>query len=121
MVSQTLLSFAFFLPVVCLLTRFFPLNAHVVQFKYTVGHPEILHSDLIGTLIKRELTRSIGQFQDEIFEVVENSFDNLFGIDGQWREVGVFDSFRQTVGSSINRIIVGKELGKTNLSRSIES
>ncbi|KAF9075520.1 cytochrome P450 [Rhodocollybia butyracea] len=82
-----------------------------VQFKYTVGHPEILHSDLIGVLIRRELTRSIGQFNDEIFEEIDFSMQSIFGTDGQWRKVGIYDSFIQTVGSSANRIFVGKELG----------
>lgn len=83
---------------------------HVAQFKYTVGHPEITSNDMIDILIKRELTRTTGQLNDEIFEEVEDSLAGMFGDDGAWRTLGVFDSMTRTVGRAANRIFVGKEL-----------
>ncbi|KAE9389808.1 cytochrome P450 [Gymnopus androsaceus JB14] len=85
------------------------LNAKDSQFAYTVGHPEITSNDMIDILIKRELTRTIGTLNTEIFEEVEASMEGLFG-DGEWKQVGVFDSLTRTVGRAANRVFVGKEL-----------
>ncbi|KIJ43181.1 hypothetical protein M422DRAFT_253378, partial [Sphaerobolus stellatus SS14] len=80
------------------------------QFTYTVGHPEITSNDMIDLLIKRELTRTIGTLNNEILEEVEGTMEELYGIDNQWREVGVFDTLTRTVGRASNRVFVGKEL-----------
>ncbi|KAF8202595.1 cytochrome P450 [Mycena galopus ATCC 62051] len=80
------------------------------QFTYTVGHPEITSNDMIDLLIKRELTRTIGTLNKELLEEIEGSMEGIFGTDGEWREVGVFDSLTRTVGRVANRVFVGKEL-----------
>ncbi|KAJ7460275.1 cytochrome P450 [Mycena latifolia] len=80
-----------------------------VQFKYTVGHPEILANDMIDLLIKRELTRTTGTMNRELTEEIDDSFDSMFGGDG-WKEIGVFDSLTRTVGRVSSRVFVGKEL-----------
>lgn len=80
------------------------------QFTYTVGHPEITQNDMIDLLIKRELTRTIGSLNNEITEEIDSSMEMLFGLDNQWKEVGVFDSLTRTVGRAANRVFVGKEL-----------
>ncbi|KAJ7859036.1 cytochrome P450 [Mycena olivaceomarginata] len=80
------------------------------QFTYTVGHPKITSNDMIDLLIKRELTRTIGTLNNELLEEIEGSMNGIFGTDGEWREVGVFDSLTRTVGRVANRVFVGKEL-----------
>ncbi|THU95307.1 cytochrome P450, partial [Dendrothele bispora CBS 962.96] len=80
------------------------------QFTYTVGHPEITSNDMIDLLIKRELTRTIGSLNHLLIEEIEDSMETIFGTDGLWREVGVFDSLTRTVGRVANRVFVGKEL-----------
>lgn len=81
-----------------------------MQFKYTVGHPEILSNDMIDLLIKRELTRTTGTMNVELVEEIDDSLARLFGKDGQWRKVGVFDTLTRTVGRVSSRVFVGKEL-----------
>ncbi|CAK5271120.1 unnamed protein product [Mycena citricolor] len=82
------------------------------QFKYTVGHPEITSNDMIDLLIKGPLTKTIGALNPELVEEIEGSMETLFGVDGEWRELGVFDSLTRTVGRVANRVFVGKELCK---------
>lgn len=60
--------------------------------------------------MKRELTRTIGTLNNELLEEIEGSMDGIFGTDGEWREVGVFDSLTRTVGRVANCVFVGKEL-----------
>lgn len=67
---------------------------------------------MIDILIKRELTRTIGTLNGEILEEVEASMEGLFGVDNEWKQVGVFDSLTRTVGRAANRVFVGKELCK---------
>ncbi|KAF7297355.1 hypothetical protein MIND_00969000 [Mycena indigotica] len=80
------------------------------QFTYTVGHESITSNDMIDLLIKRELTRTIGTLNDLLVEEIVSSIETLYGLDGEWREVPVFDSLTRTVGRVANRIFVGKEL-----------
>lgn len=67
---------------------------------------------MLDLLIKTQLTRSIGSLNCEILEEIDASMEGLFGIDSQWKRVGVFDSLTRTVGRAANRIFVGKELCK---------
>lgn len=75
-----------------------------------MGHPEILANDMIDLLIKRELTRTTGTMNAELIDEVNDSLESLFGGDGQWRKVGVFDTLTRTVGRVTSRVFVGKEL-----------
>ncbi|KAJ7025237.1 cytochrome P450 [Mycena alexandri] len=81
-----------------------------VQFKYTVGHPEILQNDMIDLLIKRELTRTTGTMNNELVAEIDDSLESMFGSDGLWRKVGVFDCLTRTVGRVSSRVFVGPEL-----------
>lgn len=65
---------------------------------------------MLDVLIKRELTRNIGVLNHEILEEIDASMEEMFGNDGQWRQVGVWDSLTRTVGRAANRVFVGKEL-----------
>ncbi|KAJ7753620.1 cytochrome P450 [Mycena maculata] len=80
------------------------------QFKHTVGHPEITSNDMIDLLIKRELTRTTGTMNVELLEEIELSMSSLYGSDGQWKKVGVYDTAGKIVGRVANRVFVGKEL-----------
>ncbi|KAJ7442451.1 cytochrome P450 [Mycena latifolia] len=81
-----------------------------VQFKHTVGHPEITSNDMIDLLIKRELTRTTGTLNPELLEEIEASMVDLFGADGETRKVSVYNTIGRTVGRVANRVFVGKEL-----------
>ncbi|KAF7321139.1 hypothetical protein HMN09_00202000 [Mycena chlorophos] len=80
------------------------------QFTYTVGHESITSNDMIDLLIKRELTRTTGTLNEQLCEEIVGSLEGLYGVDGEWRNVPVFDTLTRTVGRVANRIFVGKEL-----------
>lgn len=63
---------------------------------------------MIDLLIKRELTRTIGTLNNELLEEIDGSMEGIFGTDGEWREVGVFDGLTRTVGRVANRVFVGE-------------
>ncbi|KAJ7060186.1 cytochrome P450 [Mycena amicta] len=83
---------------------------NAAQFKYTVGHPEILKNDMVELIIKRELTKTVGTLNEDIIDEILSSMDSLYGTDGEWRECYIFDSLTRTVGRVVNRVFVGKEL-----------
>lgn len=68
---------------------------------------------MIDLLIKRELTRTTGTMNVELVEEIDDSLARLFGNDGPWRKVGVFDTLTRTVGRVSSRVFVGKELCET--------
>ncbi|KAJ6528397.1 cytochrome P450 [Mycena sp. CBHHK59/15] len=81
-----------------------------VQFKYTVGHPEITSDDMIDLLIRRELTRTAGTLNLELLEDIEDSYTKYFGSDGEWRSLRIYHHMGKIVGRVANRSFVGKEL-----------
>ncbi|KAL0062050.1 hypothetical protein AAF712_011128 [Marasmius tenuissimus] len=91
-----------------------------MQFAYTVQHPEITHNDLLDLMIKRDLTKSVGNLNDEIVQEIQECMEELFGGDvegggeAEWREVGVWDSMIKLVARSANRVFVGPELCKND-------
>ena len=84
----------------------------LAQFEYTVGHPEITNNDMVETLIKRELTRTIGTLNREILEEVEASVEDIFGVNNELKEYKIFESLTKIIGRAVNRVFVGKELCK---------
>ena len=84
----------------------------LAQFEYTVGHPEIINNDMVETLIKRELTRTIGTLNREILEEVEASVEDIFGVNNELKEYKIFESLTKIIGRAVNRVFVGKELCK---------
>ena len=87
----------------------------LAQFEYTVGHPEITNNDMVETLIKRELTRTIGTLNREILEEVEASVEDIFGVNNELKEYKIFESLTKIIGRAVNRVFVGKELCKYNI------
>ena len=84
----------------------------LAQFEYTVGHPEITNNDMVETLIKRELTRTIGTLNREILEEVEASVEDIFGVNNELKKYKIFESLTKIIGRAVNRVFVGKELCK---------
>lgn len=67
---------------------------------------------MIDLLIKRELTRTTGTMNHELVAEIDDSLESMFGSDGLWRKVGIFDSLTRTVGRVSSRVFVGSELCK---------
>ncbi|KAJ7500864.1 cytochrome P450 [Mycena galericulata] len=85
-----------------------------IQFKHTVGHPEITSNDMLDTLINRELARTTGALNADISEEIEDAMVDLFGSDGETRKVSLFKTVSKIVGRANNRVFVGKELSSTD-------
>ena len=67
---------------------------------------------MVETLIKRELTRTIGTLNREILEEVEASVEDIFGVNNELKEYKIFESLTKIIGRAVNRVFVGKELCK---------
>ncbi|KAK1226155.1 hypothetical protein PQX77_010865 [Marasmius sp. AFHP31] len=88
-----------------------------MQFAYTTAHPEIMNNDMLDLMIKRELTRHVGNLNDKICTEVDVAMGEMFGTgdlaengEGEWREVGVWDSSIRLVVKAANSVFVGSEL-----------
>jgi hypothetical protein len=85
------------------------------QFKYTLQHPEIQHNDMLDVMIKRDLTKSVGQLNNGIIEEIDLCAKELFETDVDadgWKDVSVWDAVIKIVTRADNRCFVGKELCK---------
>ncbi|KAJ6563814.1 hypothetical protein B0H19DRAFT_914806, partial [Mycena capillaripes] len=74
------------------------------QFKYTVGHSEILSNDMVDLLIKRELARTTGTMNEGLLEEADLATASLYGTDGEWKHVGVYASSLLLVGRVVNHL-----------------
>lgn len=88
-----------------------------MQFAYTTAHPEIMNNDMLDLMIKRELTRHVGNLNDKIVTEVDFAMGEMFGTgdlaengEGEWREVGVWDSSIRLVVKAANSVFVGSDL-----------
>ncbi|KAG7094626.1 hypothetical protein E1B28_005450 [Marasmius oreades] len=88
-----------------------------MQFAYTTAHPEIMNNDMLDLMIKRELTRHVGNLNDKIVNEVSLAMGEMFGTgdlsesgQGEWREVGIWDSSMRLVVKAANSVFVGSDL-----------
>ncbi|KAF9269898.1 cytochrome P450 [Marasmius fiardii PR-910] len=88
-----------------------------MQFAYTTAHPEIMKNDMLDLMIKRELTRHVGNLNDKIVNEITLAMGEMFGTgdlsengQGEWREVGIWDSSMRLVVKAANSVFVGSEL-----------
>lgn len=69
------------------------------------------HDMFMMDVIRKDLTRSLGKLQPDVFHDMHKSVDGLFGLDDQqWREVPLFATMQKIIFKSTNRVFVGLPL-----------
>lgn len=81
-----------------------------LQTQYTFPIPKMAEHPYHLNVIKRDLTRKLSTLTGEIWEELEQSFDNYWGTDTEeWREINLMETMIRIVTRTSNRLFVGKE------------
>ncbi|KAF2672428.1 cytochrome P450 [Microthyrium microscopicum] len=92
------------------------LNQNEVNREFLHADRTMLHSNIIrdmvhGRVIRREMTKELDTYSDNIVEEIEFALARNWGTDTtEWREVRVYDTLLDVISRISNRVLVGKEL-----------
>ncbi len=88
-------------------------NEQFLQSEYTMLHPRVMPDTVHLDVIRKELTKNLGHFIDDINDEADFAFRKHWGVDTeQWREVSAYWSIVGIIGRVSNRVLVGSELCK---------
>ena len=76
-------------------------------------HPKVIRDTVHAEVIRRELTKQLGDFIGDVVEEVDLAFKHNWGVDSiQWKEVPVYATISDIISKLSNRVLVGVPLCK---------
>lgn len=89
-------------------------NRQFLQADYTMLHPKVVRDTVHAEVIRRELTKELGNFTTSIVEELHFAFKHNWGADAaQWKEVSVYGTMSDIIGRLVNKVLVGDPLCKS--------
>ena len=91
-----------------------PVEVGRFALDYLVPAMDTSHDAAMMDIIRKDLTRNLGNLQPDLFHDMRQSIDSVFGLEcgnNSWQEVGLFDSMQKVIFRSVNRVFVGMPLG----------
>lgn len=82
-----------------------------VGIPYLIPTMDMKHDMYIIDIVRKEMTRSLGKLQPDIFRDLKGSIDSLFGTDPEdWRCIPLYETLEEILFKSSNRVFVGSPL-----------
>jgi hypothetical protein len=86
-------------------------NVEFLQADHTMLHPNIIRDIVHEKVIRRELTAEIHNMNNEIIDMLDAVFKELWGTDiEEWKQVPVYDTMLEVTARASNRVLVGLPL-----------
>ncbi|PBP27567.1 hypothetical protein BUE80_DR001381 [Diplocarpon rosae] len=86
-------------------------NRQFLQADYTMLHPKIIHDTVHEDVIKKELTRYLGNFTEDVQEEIDYAFRKAWGVNTKdWVEISPYTTMLEIIARVSNRILVGLPL-----------
>ncbi|KAI6715419.1 hypothetical protein JHW43_002045 [Diplocarpon mali] len=86
-------------------------NRQFLQADYTMLHPKIIHDTVHGDVIKKELTKYLGDFTEGVQEEIDYAFRKTWGVNTKdWVEVSAYNTMLDIIARVSNRALVGLPL-----------
>lgn len=63
-------------------------------------------------IVKREMTRQIGNLIPEAEDELEKAMNESWGMNTEWKDIGLFDTMIKVIARASNRVLVGSEVCK---------
>lgn len=74
-------------------------------------HPKIIGETTLSNFVRREMTRDLDKFADDVVDEIEASLEDMWGTDEYlWSEVDLYEVMLKIIGRLVNRVLVGPEL-----------
>jgi len=97
-------------------------NRDFLQADYTMLHKKVVFDTVHGEVIKKELTRGLGEFTGAVIEEIDYAFRMAWGVDTkEWRDVVAYDTMSEIISRISNRVLVGLPLCKFSPSPNVNS
>jgi hypothetical protein len=86
-------------------------NRQFLQADYTMLHPNIIRDTVHAEVIRKELSKQIGDFTSDVVEEIDFAFRKNWGTNtSEWKEVVVYDTMSDIISRISNRVLVGLPL-----------
>ncbi|CZR56230.1 related to cycloheximide-inducible protein CIP70 (cytochrome P450 family) [Phialocephala subalpina] len=83
-------------------------NRAFLQADHTMLHPKVIPDHVHDDVIKKELTKLLGDYMGDVQEEIDFAFRREWGVDTkEWKEVGAYESMLNVVARVSNRVLVG--------------
>ena len=84
-----------------------------MSFDLTMLDDAILRDPIHESVIRNQLTRTLGSTLECVRDELSQSLDAFWGTSADWHNVPLLESLLKVIGRSSNRIFVGLPLCKT--------
>ncbi len=92
----------------------FETNRQFLSAEYTMLHPQIAeekHWPRVANQIKREITRDIDSFADDIVDETQDALNTTWGFNTeQWHELEIHGIMQEVLARTVSRVLVGLPL-----------
>lgn len=86
-------------------------NSEFLHAKRTMLHPHVIRDTVHGHVIRRELTKELDSYAEDIVDEIQYSLELLWGTSTtDWKEVPLYDVMLEVIGRISNRVLVGLPL-----------
>ncbi|CAG8951011.1 hypothetical protein HYFRA_00006408 [Hymenoscyphus fraxineus] len=86
-------------------------NRDFLQADFTMLHPKVATDTVHGEVIKKVLTRRLGEFTGDVLEEVDFAFRSAWGVDtDNWKTITAYDTMSEVITRISNRVLVGLPL-----------
>ncbi|KAJ5041685.1 uncharacterized protein L3040_005257 [Drepanopeziza brunnea f. sp. 'multigermtubi'] len=86
-------------------------NRQFLQADWTMLHPKIIQDGIHADVIKREMTKFLGDFTEDVEEEIDYAFRTLWGTDTKnWVQVSAYHTMLDVIARVSNRVLVGLPL-----------
>lgn len=81
-----------------------------LQLDWTFLDKKISENPLHILIVKREMTRQIGNLIPEAEDELEKAMNEYWGLGTEWRDLPLFDTMIKVIARASNRVLVGPEV-----------
>ena len=88
-------------------------NRQFLQADFTMLHKKVVTDSLHIEVIRKILTRRLGEFTGDVLEEVDFAFRQAWGVDTTgWKTVVAYETMSEVISRISNRVLVGLPLCK---------
>ncbi|KAK0114210.1 hypothetical protein ONS95_013710 [Cadophora gregata] len=86
-------------------------NRHFLQADYTMLHPKIITDAVHDDVIRKELTKLLGDYTEDVQDEIDFAFRKVWGVNTEdWIEVPAYYTMLDVIARISNRVLVGLPL-----------
>lgn len=90
-------------------------NRQFLQADHTMLHPRIIPDTVHDDVIRKELTKLLGNYTEDVQDEIDFAFRQSWGVDTKnWTEKSAYHTMLDIIGRISNRVLVGLPLCKCN-------